>query len=363
MRAMILLPVVILALAQPLFGQEYYIEASRTAIVRDRPDTGGELRLRLERGQQLNAVTDQQTEGFYHVYLPNGETGWVSRYVVRLHPGPAPLVTEVAVMPHVGGGLTEVERQHAAFHLAIGKPRGYQEIIREGYVTGYDPRLKIPVWVQYRLTRARSDDNRYERTDDFDEDGQVPPQARATLNDYAGWDGVYVRGHMAPAEDMRWSESAEEQSNLLTNIAPQIGDHYNNSIWKTLENRVRTWVTDREDLTIICGPVFETTDRVRDIDRQPRTERQQLHNVIGENDVAVPTAFYKIVVDMRNMQRPNVLAFLIPHIDTEEGPERRIETHVTSVDRIEELTGLDFLPGLSDIVQEEIESVVPTTTW
>ena len=346
-----------------VLSQDYYIEASRNAIVRNEPDKNGESRLKLVRGEQLNVVTNQQINRFYNVFLPNGETGWVSSYVVRLYDGMAPNVQPVAVMPNVGGGLTTIEREYAEFHYAIGKPRGFREIIREGYTVGYDPMLKIPVWVQYRLTKVRSDNNSFPRTDSFDEDAVIPPQARAILEDYAGLGGSYVRGHMAPAEDMRWSESAEDQSNLLTNIAPQIGSTYNGSIWKTIENHVRGWVMDRQDLTIICGPVFEARTSVQPIDRQPETERQKLFNVIGENSVAVPSAFFKIIVDMRNQQNPNVLAFLVPHIATVAGPERQIDTYLTSVDHIEELTGLDFLTNLSDGVQNNIESVVAPRSW
>ena len=363
MRVTIIVLIIVAGLFKPAFGQEFYVEASRNAIVRDLPDRDSESRLRLERGDQLNAVTDEQTNRFYNVFLPNGEVGWVSSYVVRLHEGRAPEPPDVAVMPGVGGGLTTNERVYAEFHLAMGKPRGYKEIIREGYVVGYDPMLKIPVWMQYRLTRTRSQDNSFPRTDAFEEDAVVPPQARATRDDYEGLGGTYVRGHMAPAEDMRWSESAEEQSNLLTNIAPQIGSSFNGSIWKTIENRVRSWVMDREDLTIICGPVFEARQRVQQIERQPETERQKLYNVIGENNVAVPTAFFKIVVDMRNQLNPDILAFLVPHIETVPGPERRIETYLTSVDRIEELTGLDFLTNLPMNVQENIESIMAMNPW
>ena len=45
-----------------------------------------------------------------------------------------------------------------------------------------------------------------------------------------------------------------------------------------------------------------------------------LFNVIGAHDVAVPTAYYKIVVDMRNPEHPDVIAFLVPHIQTVAGP-------------------------------------------
>ena len=363
MRLKIIVVNIVTAMLSIVSGQEFFVEASRNAMVRDQPDKGAEAILPLTRGDQLNAVTNEQTNRFYNVFLPNGEIGWVSRYVVRLHIGRAPDVPQLAVMPGVGGGLTAKEREFAGFHLAIGKPKGYKEIIREGYVLGYDPALKIPVWVQYRLTSVRSGDNSFPRSDSFREDAVVPPQARATLNDYAGLRTNYVRGHMAPAEDMRWSESAEEESNFLTNIAPQIGSAFNGSIWKTVENRVRSWVTDRDDLTIICGPVFESRPRVHAIERQPETERQKLYNVIGEKDVAVPTAFFKIVVDMRDQQNPNVLAFLVPHVETVPGPERQIQTYLTSVDHIEELTGLDFLTNLSENVPEDIESDPATRPW
>lgn len=344
-------------------AQDYHVEASRAAIVREDPSTDSEMIRRLERGDRLNAVTGEQTDGFYRVYLEDGTTGWVSRYVVRLYTGPAEGVPGVPVAPGFGGGLSPGEAEDAAFHLAIGKPLGYREIIREGYTVGYDPKLKIPVWVQYRLTAQRSADNRYPRTDSFEADGVVPPMSRAVLDDYEGLDGEYVRGHMAPAEDMRWSESAEDGSNRLTNIAPQIGSTYNGSIWKTLENRVRDWVMDRRDLTVICGPVFEARDRVEEIDRQPRTESQMLYNVVGENDVAVPTAFFKIMVDMRNLQSPDVLAFLVPHIETVPGPERQIETYLVSVDDVEKATGLNFLTALPESVQDAVESVRPEQAW
>ena len=363
MRTKIIVFGILMVLIRTGFAQDlYYIEASRNAIVRDDSNRNATLLLRLERGDQLNAVSGEQVNGFYNVFLPNGTTGWVSRYVVRLHGGRTEVVPE-PVIPGVGGGLTTRQREYAEFHLAIGKPMGYKEIIREGYTIGYDPKLKIPVWVQYRLTAERSENNTFPRSDDFAEDAEVPPQARASLEDYASASGDYVRGHMAPAEDMRWNQAAEEQSNLLTNIAPQIGSTFNGSIWKSIENHVRSWAMDRQDITIICGPIFEVRPHVHDIERQPETDRQIVFNVIGDNNIAVPTAFFKIIVDMRQPQNPDVLAFLVPHIETVAGPEREIETYLTSIDQIEELSGLDFLTNLPENIQDNIERTIATQPW
>ena len=66
---------------------------------------------------------------------------------------------------------------------------------------------------------------------------------------------------------------------------------------------------------------------------------------------------------MRDPQNPDVLAFLVPHVETVPGPERRIETHLTSVDRIEEATGLDFLSGLSTAELKDVESEAAEEVW
>lgn len=364
MRAVGIILSAIIVLSQSVSTQAFYVEASRRAVVRSQPARDGEALLRLERGDQLNVVTGVQTNRFYNVFLPDGETGWVSSWVVRIYEGQAPEAPEVAVVPSIGRGPTTSERTWASLHFAVGKPRGYREIMREGYAVGYDPGLKLPVWIQYRLRRAEVESTAAERTRDFWEDTIIPPQGRATVNDYdAGRSIGYVRGHMAPNRDMLRSASVERESNFLTNVAPQIGTAFNGSVWLRIENAVRGWAVSRGDLTIICGPTFEARERVHSINRQPDTARQMLYNVIGHGDVAVPTGFYKIVVDMRNLDNPNVLAFLVPHFATEDESERQITNYLTSVDTIEMVTGLDFLSALPDRVQETVESVAANKVW
>lgn len=355
--------VVALAASMAMAEEVFHVEASRDAVVRDRPDVKGDARLRLARGDRLNAVTDRQTDRFYMVFLPDGTSGWVSSFIVRLHRGYAPdaLAPPPPPAPGVPTGLTAADRENAAFHFAIiGKPAGYAEIIRRGYAIGYSPFLKIPVWVQYRLTERRSEDDTYPRSGAFDEDAGVPPQARSVLADYEG--SGYDRGHMAPADDMRWNDEVERESNLLTNMAPQVGGAFNSSVWKTLETRVRGWAKDRDDLVVIVGPIFDPVDAVRPVDRQPATPRQFVFNAVGDA-VAVPTHFFKIVVDLRNPQRPEALAFVMPHVETQPGPERDIDTHLTTVDEVERRTGIDFLSGLPDELEERVESARPPRAW
>jgi endonuclease G len=372
LRALVMSVVLAAALLLPrgAMAQDHMVRASRTAIVRDSPDTAGRELLRLERGQALNCVTIDQTDRFYQVFLSNGEQGWVSSFVVRLEEGAAPAAPTRPAAPGLSEGLTPLERQWAASHLAVGSPRGYQEIIREGYALGYDPRLKIAAWVQYRLTRESSANDSAPDTRNFREDGALKPQARSKLDDYEG--SGYQRGHGAPIADLRFSGTAASESNLLSNIYPQIGSSFNASVWGSIEDRVRGWVLDRRDLTIIVGPVFRARGAVHPVERQPGTPEQILYNVVGPGAVAVPSAYFKIVVDMRTPEHPDVIAFLVDHIETigrEDDPEpagrreRDPERWITSVDEIERQTGLDFLTGLPEAVQQAVERDPAPGIW
>lgn len=363
-RCLLMLVAVLWTFTTGAMAQTFHVEASRTAIVREQPDADSLELLRLERGQRLNCVTSHQTDAYYNVFLPDGQTGWVSRYRVRLREGLTAEAPAAPAAPGLAEGMTASEREWSAFHLQVGAPGGYEVLIRPGYIAGYDPRLKIPVWVQYRLTKARSLDDTFERSNAFREDSEVHIDGRATLDDYAEAAPEYVRGHMAPADDMRWDETAERRSNLLTNIAPQIGATYNGSVWKTIETKAQQWAEARGAVTIICGPVFEAGPATTPIADQPETPRQVRYNVVGEHDVAVPTAFYKIVIDATDPDHPDVIAFLVRHMLTETGsPERKPETWLTSVDEIERLTGLDFLTALPEPVQREIESRTAERLW
>ena len=344
-----------------------FVRASATAILRDEPTTASAELGRLETGDELNlAAGDQEMRNWYRVLMPDGRRAFVSRFRVRRFEGRSTQVVPPPPAPNVGSGLTHREQEFAAFHFAVaGKPRSYTELIRHGYTVGYDPTRKIPLWVQYRLTEARSTDDTFPRTDGFDDDGEVHFTGRALDSDYAN--SGYDRGHIAPADDMRFDETAEAESNLLTNIAPQVGGRFNSSIWKTLENRVRSWVKDRDDLTIIAGPVFEPRDAVfredEPLSRQPETPRQMVHNVIGEHDVAVATHFFKVVADLRDPERPAVLAFLMPHVATEPGPERDLARYLVSVDEIERASGLDLLAGLPDGIENAVEQEAARQLW
>jgi endonuclease G, mitochondrial len=80
---------------------------------------------------------------------------------------------------------------------------------------------------------------------------------------------------------------------------------------------------------------------------------------IGENQVAVAPAFYKVLLDLRDPEK-KAIAFIIPN----ETSTERIESFATSVDEVENLTGIDFFSGLMEkSLEEELEANFDVTLW
>ena len=104
---------------------------------------------------------------------------------------------------------------------------------------------------------------------------------------------------------------------------------------------MRGWVRQRGTLTIVTGPVFAVQgDRVS-------------YRVVGADHVAVPTHFYKIVLDSDGAGGVQALAFLVPN--ARPGAGAKLADFLVSVDDIEAATGLDFFSELPDTVEAVVE--------
>jgi endonuclease G len=327
-----------------------YLEVRRRATIKGEARRGADIIESVEPRTHVELLEDGQENGYYYVRAPGTrEPGWIYRTFVRRYygdmPEPATLETIINSLADPTLRFTPAKRRYAARHLSIGKPQAIYERVREGYVAGQDGRLKIPVWVQYELGRGDLTGTAVRR-DDFRADATIPYRCRAETEDYE--DSGYDQGHMAPAGDMNRSERVMSESFLLSNMAPQVGEGFNQDIWRRLETAVRGWVQQRGRLTIITGPIFAIqSNRVT-------------YNVIGENNVAVPTHFYKIVVDNNDPDNVQALAFMMPN-ENLSGQDYR--DYLTTINRIELATGIDFLSALPPAVQDAVESTEAQTVW
>lgn len=201
---------------------------------------------------------------------------------------------------------------------------------REGYFVSYNKERRIPNWVAWHLTAAHTNGDYYRDGQLFTEDSDVP-RPRATDSDYYG--STYDRGHMCPSGDNKWSKKAQEQSFLFTNICPQNHD-LNKGDWNDLELQCRYWAKRQGDLYIVTGPIFY----------------QGVRNTIGRNKVAVPDAFFKVILADRS--KAQAIGFVYPN----KAGHKDMTAYVKSIDEIEKITGIDFFPLLDDRVENAVEA-------
>ncbi len=215
--------------------------------------------------------------------------------------------------------------------------RQEQIITHTGYTVSYNSDWKIPNWVAYELTKEEAE-GVAPRNNHFIPDPEVPRMESATTDDYknSGWD----RGHMAPAGDMKWSEQAMKESFHLSNICPQ-NRNLNAGIWKDLEEQVRGLAIQKGNIYVVCGPI---------VSKQPKT--------IGQNKVAIPDAFFKVLLQNNNGEW-SAIAFMFPN----ESGRKLLSTYAMSVGDMQTITDIDFFPALPDSIEKKIESLVDFTKW
>ena len=225
----------------------------------------------------------------------------------------------------------------ASDNLSLGVPGKADQIIdREGYALGYDYDWKIPRWVTYRLTLDEIANPAVGRNDDFRPDPMLKRGA-AQLEDYRG--SGHDRGHMAPAADMKWSPSAMRESFFLSNMVPQ--NHDNNAgIWNDIEITVRGFAVNEGSVFVTTGPLV--------------SER---HSSIGRGRVAVPDGLWKVVYDETPPEK--MIAFYVPNKPMTGKPSQ----YACSVDKIEQMTGLDFFPKMPKEKQGRLEAACDVSAW
>lgn len=207
-----------------------------------------------------------------------------------------------------------------------------------GYVTSYNSDACIPEWVAYELTdeESRGTEQRNDRIFKMDPDYRG---RQAKREDYSnsGW----TKGHMAPARDFAWSSDAMDQTFYLTNICPQ-SEELNANDWNYLERRVRSWAREFGKVWVVTGPVIG----------------KNKYGTIGERNVVVPDAFFKAVLAPVGTGY-SAIGFVMGN----DSRRYYLRDCSLSIDRLEDLTGIDFFPQLEDTVEEEVESRYRLSDW
>ncbi|EAU88376.2 mitochondrial nuclease [Coprinopsis cinerea okayama7 len=275
-------------------------------------------------------------------------------------PPPAKPVIEV------DGGRAKVSNEVAVVSTQILPPalrNGHPDLlVRRAYVAGYDRRLRHPSWTAEHITKASlapgssADSGPVDRSKSaFIEDESIPSPFRAKLQDY--FRSGYDRGHMVPAADAKSSQEAMDETFLLTNIAPQVGDGFNRHYWAYLEDWCRRLTNTFQDVYVFTVPLY-----LPKLD--PDGKYRITHEVIGSPpNISVPTHFAKVVLTSKpsspstpNIPELSLGAFVLPNaVIKDEAP---LEGFVVPVEAVEKAAGLTLF---SDQIKSGAKHICKTT--
>ena len=240
-------------------------------------------------------------------------------------------------------------------HLALGNPSGAVAdatqptnylLVKPQYVLSYHRDRGIPNWVAWHLSSAWL--GTAPRQDDFRADNTLPTGwYRVTATSYTG--SGFDRGHNCPSADRTSTVVDNSATFSMTNMVPQAPQN-NQQTWAKLEDYCRTLVAAGNELYVVCGSYgkggtgangYQTT-----LDNGRVTVPNRLWKVIvvlpvGSNDVSRVTSSTRVVA----VNTPNDNA-----LSSDWGSYR------TSVDAIEQASGLDLLSALPIGVQAAVEA-------
>ena len=215
---------------------------------------------------------------------------------------------------------------------------------------GYDETLKNPVWTAYLNFPVTSP--YANSTIDYTTDLrlQAPQVGRDDYTGiYTGGANVpnsYDRGHQVPRADVsyRYKTVAGDDATIMSNLVPQISQ-FNQQTWQKLEDLIGgTSGGATNGLTSFKGRVWVYTGSYF-----PASPTWWNSTITAGLRIAIPEACYKIVVHESTPGHPEVLAVLMPNAWGLVNSNTTVGAYVTSVARIEALTGINFFPNLATV--------------
>ncbi|XP_069816586.1 nuclease EXOG, mitochondrial [Dendropsophus ebraccatus] len=218
------------------------------------------------------------------------------------------------------------------------------------HALSYDQAKKIPRWVIEHLTKEKIVGVADRKHCRFKPDPNIPQIFTATNEDYlrSGWS----RGHMAPAGDSKLSPEAMAETFYLSNIVPQ--NYENNAgFWNRFEMYCRDLTQRFDDVWIVSGPLTLPT-------QDENGKKSVTYQVIGKDDVAVPTHLYKVVLARKKQPEETLAqgAFIVPNVPI--SFQHQLPEYQVPLETIEKWSGLDFFPQVDK--SKEVKNICEVDT-
>ncbi|XP_073437633.1 nuclease EXOG, mitochondrial-like [Dendrobates tinctorius] len=233
----------------------------------------------------------------------------------------------------------------------FGFPQSGEEVRQYiGHALSYDQAKKTPRWVIEHLTKEKIVGVADRKHCRFKPDPNIPQLFSASNEDYlrSGWS----RGHMAPAGDSKYSTEAMAETFYLSNIVPQ--NYKNNAgFWNRFEMYCRDLTQRFDDVWIVSGPLLLPV-------QNEDGKKSVTYQVIGSDDVVVPTHLYKVILARRRPSEETLAegAFIVPNVPI--SFQHQLPEFQVPLETLEKSSGLVFFPQVDK--SKEVKNVCEEDT-
>ena len=212
----------------------------------------------------------------------------------------------------------------------LGLPISRLSIERTGHILSYNTVLKIPNWAAFVVN---SDPDISRPKVRFRSDPMIPQQYSAVDDDYRG--SGYARGHVVSSSEIDgFGIEISKQVFSFANTTPQVQNGVNGGAWLKVERYSAELDRDGNQVFALGGPLFLEADLTQAKD----------YLAIGENAVAVPTHYFRVLAIKDQVGTWRKEAFLVPN-DTRLA--RSTDDHTVKLQFLEKLLGYDVFPNTS----------------
>lgn len=226
----------------------------------------------------------------------------------------------------------------------------------------WDCDKKSQRWSCYQMHKGYAGD--YNRVtngtgDKYPQDPQVAPEDRYE-DQY--WRSGFDHGHICPNADRTFSYDANFQTFYLTNMQPQYTKFNGSSddkekkeygLWLRMETQLRNWVNNLgpKDTIYVCkGGTIDD-------------EKNIIKRINGK--LIVPKYFFTAV--LRKFYVNGKYEYLAVGYWCDQTNEYRtdekIKNHCMSIEKLQQLTGIDFFCNLPDEIEKRVEGSFNASQW
>ncbi len=208
------------------------------------------------------------------------------------------------------------------------------------YTTCMDKTKKAPLWCAFVMHKGAYPDKSVGRIGNWHQD---PAFASDWQQESSG--SGYSRGHFVASNYRQTTSDADKQTFYNTNQALQWQTGFNDGVWNTLENNVVSHApTGRDTLYVVVGTLYRNSTTV--------------------GGVPVPSHFYKLLMKCSfsttgAMTGASGCAYLFTN---ESHTGDNYWDFVTTINAIEQETGIDYFANVPDQFEETAEAST-TELW